>query len=83
MQGFEVAGLYVLVAIVVVALRHRIPDLLAAPLAVRLAAAGIIGILLALPLLLRGRNLVPDRLEWWVVAAVVIGLVVLVARFRR
>ena len=83
MQGFEIAGLYVLVAITVVVLRHRIPELMAAPLPLRLAVVAILVVLVMFPFLLRGVNLIPDRLEPVLGALVVAGLIGLIIWFRR
>jgi hypothetical protein len=82
-QGFEIAGLYVLVAITVVVLRHRIPELMAAPLPLRLAVGAILVLLVLFPFLLRGVNLIPDRLEPVLGALVVAGLIGLIIWFRR
>ena len=82
MQGLEVAGIYALIGIAVILLRQRIPDLDKAPLGVRLAAGFAVGTVVAAPILMRGTNLIPDRLEPIVLAVVVSALGVLVLRLR-
>lgn len=83
MQGFEMAGVYTLFGIAAVALRRRIPDLDAAPLAVRVGVGIIVAGVLAAPILMRGTNLIPDRLESTLVAAMLGTLAVLVIWLRR
>lgn len=83
MQGYEVAALYALVALTVLLLRKRIPDLLAAPLLVRLGVGTIIGLGLSVPILMHGRNLVRDRFEPVVIVAFVAVLIGLVIWLRR
>jgi len=83
MQGFEIAGLYALVGLAVFAVRHRLPELQAAPVALRLAVGTVVGLSLCVPILVRGTNLVPDRLEPAVVIAIVAALAGLVFWLRR
>ena len=83
MQGLEIAGLYVLLGLTVYALRHRIPELNSAPVAVRLAVGTLVGISLSLPILVRGTNLVPDDLEPVLLIAMIAGLAALVFWLRR
>lgn len=82
MQGLEVAGIYALIGIAVILLRQRLRDLDEAPLGLRLAAGFAVGAVIAAPILMRGTNLIPDRLELVVLAAGVVALVVLVLRLR-
>ena len=83
MQGFEIAGLYALVGLAVYAVRHRIPELTTAPVALRLAVGTVVGLSLCVPILVRGTNLVPDRLEPVLVIAIIAALAGLVFWLRR
>lgn len=83
MQGFEIAALYAVAAVTVLLVRRRIPDLLAASLFVRLAAVLVIAIGLSIPFLVRGNNLVRDRLEPLVVAAFFAACIGIVIWLRR
>ena len=83
MQGFEIAGLYALVGLAVYAVRHRIPELTTAPVALRLAVGTVVGLALGVPILVRGTNLVPDRLEPAVVIGIIAALAGLVFWLRR
>jgi hypothetical protein len=83
MQGFEIAGLYALIGLAVYALRHRIPELNAAPVWVRLAIGTAVGIILCVPILVRGTNLVPDGLEPAFLIAILAALTALVFWLRR
>ena len=83
LQGLEIIGLYVLVAIAVFLVRRRIPDLLAAPVAVRIAVGVVIGLGLSIPFLVRGNNLIRDRFEPYVLIVFVLGLIGLVIWLRR
>ena len=83
MQGYEIAALYGLVAVTVFLVRHRLPDLLAAPLLVRLGAVLVAGVGLSIPFLVRGNNLVRDRFEPFVVAAFIGACIGLVIWLRR
>jgi hypothetical protein len=83
MQGFEIAGLYALIGLAVYALRHRIPELNEAPVAVRLAVGTVVGLTLCVPILVRGSNLVPDGLEPWILIAIIAALTGLVFWLRR
>ena len=83
-QGFELAGLYTLVAIAAIALRHRIPDLDRAPLALRLAVGVTVGAIVAVPIAIGGgMDLIPDRLEPVFLAGALLGLGVVVVWLRR
>ena len=83
MQGLEILGLYALVALAVFLVRRRIPELLSAPVPVRIAVGVAIGIGLVIPFLVRGNNLVRDRFEPLVLGAFVLGLIGLVIWLRR
>jgi len=83
MQGYEIAALYGLVALSVFLVRDRIPELLTAPLWVRLAAVAVAAFGLSVPFLVRGNNLIRDRWEPFVVLAVIGGCIGLVAWLRR
>ncbi len=83
LQGLEIIGLYVLVAIAAFLVRRRIPDLLAAPVTVRIAVGVVIGLGLSVPFLVRGNNLIRDRFEPLVLGVFVLGLIGVVIWLRR
>ena len=83
LQGLEIIGLYVLVAIAVFLVRRRIPELGTAPVSVRIAVGVAMGLGLSIPWLVRGNNLIRDRFEPWVLSAFVLGLIALVIWLRR